>query len=74
VDEDELNFVLLSLVAYLGHGNLVVSGVAFSEVGCTANFEMYVLIFHRSSGLPKQKMSLWSVCSAPAGVQLLSKS
>jgi serine/threonine-protein kinase ATR len=39
-DDDELNFVLLSLVAYLGHSNPVVSGVAFNEVGHEVNFEI----------------------------------
>ncbi|SZF04158.1 unnamed protein product [Blumeria hordei] len=32
VEDDELNIVLLTLVQYLGHGNPIVSGVAFNEV------------------------------------------
>lgn len=47
-DEDELNFVLLSLVAYLGHRNPVVSGVAFNEVSRTTNCEICTLTFDRS--------------------------
>jgi serine/threonine-protein kinase ATR len=31
-NDDELNIVLLRLVAYLGHSNPVISGVAFNEV------------------------------------------
>ncbi|POS87854.1 hypothetical protein EPUL_000219 [Erysiphe pulchra] len=30
--DDELNLVLLALVQYLGHGNPIVSGVAFNEI------------------------------------------
>ncbi|KHJ35348.1 putative protein kinase rad3 [Erysiphe necator] len=32
VMDDELNIVLLALVQYLGHGNPIVSGVAFNEI------------------------------------------
>jgi hypothetical protein len=31
-DDDELSLILLSLVAYLGHRNPLVSGVSFNEV------------------------------------------
>jgi hypothetical protein len=42
-DDDELSLILLSLVAYLGHRNPLVSGVSFNEVSFRPKSETYLL-------------------------------